>query len=82
MTIRKFLSQLKSQKGIALTELLVGIAITGHHDCAGNPASKPEQMKQIEQAVKNIAKRFRELPIVGLWIDENWQVSEIASYTP
>jgi hypothetical protein len=60
----------------------IGIAIAGHHDCAGNPADKQEQVKQIEMAVQNIAKRFNHINIIGLWIDENWQVSEVASFAP
>ena len=29
----------------------VGVAIVGHHDCAGNPAPKDDQIEQIKKAI-------------------------------
>ena len=58
----------------------VGIAIVGHHDCAGNPAEKEEQTADTIAAVKRIRQhcsQYKDIPIIGLWIDENWSVSEI-----
>ncbi|MDY7038627.1 MAG: carbonic anhydrase [Thermodesulfobacteriota bacterium] len=58
----------------------VGIAIVGHHDCAGNPAEKEEQRPHTVAAAKYIGKRFtrwKNIPIIGLWVDETWSVSEI-----
>ncbi len=57
----------------------VGIAVIGHHDCAGNPASEMEQRKHTTKAVLNIQRRFKNLPVIGLWVDENWHVSEVTS---
>ena len=55
----------------------VGIAITGHYDCAKNPASESEQIRQIEKAIEVIKKQFGNMEIIGLWIDENWHVKEL-----
>ena len=58
----------------------VGIAVVGHYDCAGNPAEKEEQNAQTIAAAKYIRKRctrYRDIPIIGLWVDETWSVSEI-----
>jgi len=55
----------------------VGVAIVGHYDCAGNPAKKDDQIQHIEESVKFIRQQYNELEIIGLWVDENWKVSEV-----
>ena len=55
----------------------VGFAIVGHHDCAGNPAPRDKQIKQIRKAVKLIQQEYEDMEIIGLWVDENWEVREI-----
>ena len=57
----------------------VGMAVVAHHDCAGDPVGKDEQLRQLDVAVKFIAKKYPSLPVIGLWVDENWAVSEINS---
>ena len=54
-----------------------GVAIVGHFDCAGNTASNSEQINQIELSVKFIQQQFKGLEVIGLWVDENWKVSEV-----
>lgn len=59
----------------------VGIAIVGHYDCAGNPAGKEEQTADTMAAIKRIRQhcsQYKDIPIIGLWIDGNWSVSEIS----
>jgi len=60
----------------------VGIAIAGHYDCAGNPAGKEEQTSHTIAAIKCIREQhysyYRDIPVIGLWVDENWSVSEIS----
>lgn len=54
------------------------IFIAAHHDCAGNPVSKEEHIKQVKECI-NIIKSW-DLPvknIVGAWIDENWNIHVI-----
>ena len=60
----------------------VGIAIVGHYDCTGNPAWKEEQTSHTIAAIKRIREQhyshYRGIPVIGLWVDENWSVSEIS----
>ncbi len=55
----------------------VGVAIVGHHDCAGNRASKDEQIVHIQDALHYIYPQYDKMKIIGLWVDENWEVCEI-----
>lgn len=55
----------------------VGIAIVGHHDCAGNPVPKAEQLSDLRGAMAAVRERFPSVPVIGLWVDENWKVREI-----
>lgn len=55
----------------------VGIAIVGHHDCAGNPAPEEEQSSHINQALQILRQEYKDLEIIGLWVDENLEVHEI-----
>ncbi len=52
------------------------IALSGHHDCAGNPISKELQIQQVEKGVENLKKKYPDVKFVKLWIDENWVTSE------
>ncbi len=55
----------------------VGAAVVGHYDCAGNPAKKYDQIQHIEESIRFIRQKYRELEIIGLWVDENWKVQEL-----
>lgn len=55
----------------------VGIAVVGHHDCAGNPSSEAEQRQHTSAAVFRIRSTFAQIPVLGLWVDENRDVSEV-----
>ncbi len=55
----------------------VGIAVVGHHDCAGNPAPKSQQIIHIQKAVNFLRQQYENMEITGLWIDSNWEVHEI-----
>lgn len=57
----------------------IGIAIAAHYDCAGNPVLKNEQLKQLDSSVSYIKKLFPNMPVLGLWVDENWKVAEVYS---
>ena len=54
-----------------------GVAIVGHHDCAGNPASKDDQIVHIKKAIELLRQHHENTEIIGLWVDENWRVQEI-----
>lgn len=53
------------------------IAVVGHHDCAGNPVSKVEHQEMTGRAVEVIASWDLGVDIVGLWVDEKWQVKVV-----
>jgi len=54
-----------------------GLALVGHYDCAGNPANKEEQLKQLEESRALLRQHFDSVPTVLLWVDENWQVHRV-----
>ncbi len=54
------------------------IAVSGHHDCAGNPVSKREQLRQMDGSVSAIrAWGFATQRIVKLWVDRDWRVNVV-----
>lgn len=55
----------------------VGIAVVGHHDYAGNPAPKDEQIARVRKAKALLREYFRSPIVIGLWVDKAWQVHEI-----
>ena len=55
----------------------MGVAIVGHHDCAGNPALKDDQIKHIQKAIKFLKQQYESIEIIGLWVDKNWEVHEV-----
>ncbi|MEO1783980.1 carbonic anhydrase [Thermodesulfobium sp. 4217-1] len=52
------------------------IAIVGHYDCARNPENMNTQVMQIRECIK-IVKHWYDVEIIGLWVNENWQVEKI-----
>ena len=55
----------------------VGVAVVGHHGCAGNPAPQDLQIMHIKKAVQFIRGRHANLKVIGLWVGSNWQVREV-----
>lgn len=56
------------------------IVIVGHHDCAGNPATKEEHWSQIQKAIDVIKSwDFPVCEIVGVWVGSDWTVRLVAS---
>ncbi len=55
----------------------VGIALVGHNDCAGNPASRDEQEQHLISGIQFLDLQYPNIPIIGLWVDENLEVHEI-----
>ena len=53
------------------------IAIVAHYDCAGNPVGKDEQLKQLGSAIVYVAQKYPDVEVLGLWVDENWTVTEV-----
>ena len=55
----------------------VGIAVVGHHDCAGNPAPQENQIVHIQNAIRFLRQHYENVVIIGLWVDEHWEVHEV-----
>lgn len=57
------------------------IAISGHHDCAGNPCPDAEQKEQVKRSVEYLKGLYPEVEVIGFWIDSNWEViTDISRY--
>jgi hypothetical protein len=54
------------------------IAIAGHHDCAGNPVDRDTHIEQINRAVNVIRSWSITATILGLWVNENWEVEVVS----
>ncbi|MBU1486884.1 hypothetical protein KKH56_02380 [bacterium] len=52
------------------------IAISGHHECAGNPAGRETQLKQMRSAIKTVESWGFGVKVIGLWVDEKMEVRE------
>jgi len=53
------------------------ISITGHYDCLGNPVDKETQLKQILSAIQTVKSWNFQARVIGLWVDENQEVSRV-----
>ena len=48
------------------------IAVVAHYDCAGNPVDKATQMGQLDLSTAQVKAWGYDVPIIGLWVDEQW----------
>jgi carbonic anhydrase len=53
------------------------IAVSGHHDCLGNPTSERQQREQIQKSVELLKARYPYTEVIGLWIDRRWAVNTV-----
>jgi hypothetical protein len=53
----------------------VGIAVTAHYDCLGNPVSEETQKRQLKDAAHFLRGKFPGETIETFWVDSNWQVN-------
>ena len=51
--------------------------VVGHHDCRGNPADKNQHRQEIIDAVKRLKPLWPAQEVIGLWVNENWQVETV-----
>jgi|DewCreStandDraft_4_1066084.scaffolds.fasta_scaffold01072_30 carbonic anhydrase len=54
------------------------VAVIGHTDCAGNPVDDEKHLSQIQQSVAALEQMHLGVPVLGLWLDENWTVRQVA----
>jgi len=55
----------------------VGLAVVGHHDCAGNPAGEEAQKEHIRTAIEKLRQLYPDLPVIGLWLGPGFGVEEL-----
>ncbi len=53
------------------------VALCGHYDCAGNPATVEEHHEQIRKGVQLLRSWSLGADIVGLWLNARWEVEVI-----
>ena len=53
------------------------VAVVSHYDCAGNPSTKEVQLLQLKQSLALLKSHHENIEIIGLWVDEKWQVEEV-----
>ena len=54
------------------------VAIVAHYDCTGNSVDKQKQHEQLNASLKFLAAQYPAAEVIGLWVDENWTMSEHA----
>ncbi len=52
------------------------VAVTGHHDCAANAATKEEHIEQILEGVRVVLSYRLNARVLGLWLSE-WESVEL-----
>ena len=53
------------------------IAVVGHFDCAGNPGNKEHHYAHIGKAVQQVSSWKFDVEIVGLYVNDKWQIEEV-----
>lgn len=53
------------------------VAIIGHHGCAGNPLPREEKWEKIKEAVEVIKSWDYGVDVLGLYVNENWEVEVV-----
>ena len=51
--------------------------VIGHYDCRGNPVDDKQHHVQIIEAVKRLKPLWPGQTIVGLWVNDQWQVEPV-----
>lgn len=52
--------------------------IVGHYDCRGNPADEKTHREQISNAVNRLRTHWPRQEVVGLWVNDSWQVEVVS----
>ena len=53
------------------------IAVVGHFDCAGNPGNREHHYAHIGKAVQQVSSCNFDAEIVGLYVNDKWQIEEV-----
>ena len=49
--------------------------VVGHYDCRGNPTDDKHHHEEIIQAVKRLKPLWPAQEVIGLWVNDRWQVA-------
>jgi carbonic anhydrase len=55
--------------------------IVGHYDCRGNPVSEQTHRQEILQAVERLKGLWPTHELIGLWVNQSWNVEVVAHLT-
>jgi carbonic anhydrase len=58
------------------------VACIAHDDCAGNPVSKDKHLEHLAAALRVIESWGWSVRLLGLWVNEEWQVEVISDTNP
>ncbi len=58
------------------------VAVSGHHDCAANPATVEEHLEQIRRGVEVVAGWDPRVRVIGLWVNESGWVDLVCDHQP
>ena len=53
------------------------VIVSGHFDCAANPVSDEEHILQIKKAVEVISSWNLNAKVIGVWVDDSWNVNTV-----
>ena len=53
------------------------IAVSGHHDCAGNPCDNQLHQRQIKESTEYLKRNYPKIEIIGLWVNQDWEVKAV-----
>jgi hypothetical protein len=53
------------------------LGVVAHHDCISNPVERDKQIEQLRQSLDYIRLWGFKGVVVGLWVNENWEVQEV-----
>ena len=53
------------------------IAVVGHFECAGNPGNREHHYAHIGKAVQQVSSWNFDAEIVGLYVNDKWQIEEV-----
>lgn len=75
---RTFMNSLDKKMDISLNSHGSNIIfVAGHHDCAGNDTDREGHIKHIKASVEILENLYKGAPVIGLWINENFEVERI-----
>ncbi|WP_238538536.1 carbonic anhydrase, partial [Nitrolancea hollandica] len=53
------------------------VAVVGHYGCAGNPVAPEDHLEDIRKGVDVVASWGLPVDVIGLWVNDQWQVEVV-----